>query len=181
MLSGGGAPPPSQISRDRGRSFLTGSDRGSPGGIRIAGNNRLPQVTPGRHRHRTPSEIWGGSFGNLGLTTRTYTREEAILVDFGHLSKSNPHTRTREEAIWGANNLLPKNRPHPHARGGDGGLLENSPKAFPHPHARGGTVSRANCLPLKTPTPARARRRSPSCQNSDKLHGHPHPHARGGD
>ena len=98
MLSGGGAPPPSQISRDRGRSFLTGSDRGSPGGIRIAGNNRLPQVTPGRHRHRTPSEIWGGSFGNLGLTTRTYTREEA-MVDFWRILQKRSRTYTREEAI----------------------------------------------------------------------------------
>ena len=84
--------------------------RPTPGTLRertgtFAGNNRLPQVTPGRHRHRTPSEIWGGSFGNLGLTTRTYTREEAILVDFGHLSKSNPHTRAREEAINAAGNV----------------------------------------------------------------------------
>ncbi len=86
---------PGQCRRDTGR-HQAGTTFRTPF---FAGNNRLPQPAPGRHRTGSPGgprPVTAGFLRKSGVDPRTYTREEAILLLLENSPKAFPHPHARE-------------------------------------------------------------------------------------
>ena len=127
-----------------------GGHRPTPGRHQVctctfAGNIRLPQPAPGRHRTGSPGgprPVTAGFLRKSGVDPPHLHARGGDANAFGEFSKSIPHTRTREEAI---STLFTEfcEMSYTHTRTREEALLQNSAKVHfgtPHLHARGGDL-----------------------------------------
>ena len=118
----------------------------------FAGNIRLPQPAPGRHRTGSP--------GGPRPVTAGFLRKSGVCPGFlRKLGRAPTPTRARRRCD---------------------NMCQNFDTSHPHPHARGGEVQLVRILTTwRAPTPARARRHLAFTEFCESKTKHPHLHARG--